>query len=288
VSADLGALIDEEARATFDRDGVVVLRGFYDVRSQIDPIRRDIWRIIGLVIERHGLTIEQPAYTPESFDAAMMPLVAHDRRFGGEVYDAVKQIPAFVRLLADERNAAVFSALRPGAMPAIAAGGYGIRIDFPNEERFRADWHQDYVGQFRSLDGLVFWSPLVEITQALGPVQFALRSHRDGLFPLHEKNAEQPEKTGVYGLRLAGRDALVSRYARAAPLTAPGDLVVIDYQTLHASGHNVGDRPRWSMQMRYFNFEDETGKKIGWKGSFAAGVPISQIHPELLVPTAAE
>jgi hypothetical protein len=37
------------------------------------------------------------------------------------------------------------------------------------------------------------------------------------------------------------------------------------------------------MQMRYFNFEDPTGIRIGWCGAFAAGVDVRQIHPELFL-----
>jgi len=52
---------------------------------------------------------------------------------------------------------------------------------------------------------------------------------------------------------------------------------------LHASGHNRSLRSRWSMQLRYFNFNDPTGRSYGWKGSYAAGVDFRQIHPELCV-----
>ena len=40
------------------------------------------------------------------------------------------------------------------------------------------------------------------------------------------------------------------------------------------------------MQFRYFNFEDPTGQRIGWSGSFAAGVAINQVHPDLHVEKA--
>jgi hypothetical protein len=43
--------------------------------------------------------------------------LAHDRRIGGEVYDAVKQIPAFVRLVADERHGRLVPQLRATDLP---------------------------------------------------------------------------------------------------------------------------------------------------------------------------
>jgi hypothetical protein len=59
-------------------------------------------------------------------------MIALNRSFGSEVYDAIKQIPAFIRLLADDTHEDLFRQLRPGSFPAIAAGGYGIRIDNPS------------------------------------------------------------------------------------------------------------------------------------------------------------
>lgn len=265
----------------FRQSGVIVIRGFYDVASDIVPIQRAIHRVIGQVMKRHGIPDERLPFSAARFDEGYQPLIALNRTYGGEVYDAVKQIPAFVRLLADSRHEALFRALRPDSIPGIAAGGYGIRIDNPSEDRFRAEWHQDYPSQLRSLDGLVFWSPLVRITDELGPVQFCRGSHAGGAIPVLTKSEGGSGQSGAYALRLKDEASLLERYVKVSPLTSPGDLIVVDFLTLHASGFNRSDRSRWSLQFRYFNFDDPTGLAHGWAGSFAAGVDFKQIHPEL-------
>ena len=55
----------------------------------------------------------------------------------------------------------------------------------------------------------------------------------------------------------------------------------MDFLVLHASGENVSERARWSMQFRYFNFDEPTGLRHGWKGAYAAGVDFRSVHPEL-------
>lgn len=268
---------------TFQRDGVLILPGFYDLQADIEPIQHDIHRLIGQVMKRHGMTDGREPFAPDRFDDGYQALIARDRSLGGEVYDAVKQIPAFFRLLGDPRHESLFKALRPKAIPGIAAGGHGIRIDNPNEERFRAAWHQEYPSQLRSMDGLVFWAPLLPITAELGPVQFCSGSHTAGALPVFTRDHENHDKTGAYAVRLKDEAQLLGRYERIAPLTSPGDLVVIDFLTLHASGLNNSQRSRWSLQFRYFNFDDPTGLAHGWKGSFAAGVDFRSVHPELCV-----
>lgn len=274
-------LLTQAQRDEFREQGLLIIRGFYDLARDILPIQRGIYDIIGLVIDKYRLPIVRADFCAQTFDSGFQALIAANRAYGAEVYDAVKQIPAFVRLVAHPLHEVLFRELRGVALPGVAAGGYGIRIDNPGEDRFRANWHQEYPAQLRSLDGLVYWSPLLAIDEALGPVQFCPGSHRDGLVPVHTTDPRNPEKTQAYSLVLADEQARMERYRKIAPLTAPGDLVVVDFLLLHASGHNRGERSRWSMQLRYFNFLEPTGRAHGWKGSYAAGVDFRSVHPEL-------
>ncbi len=277
------AVLSAEQVKAFHRDGVLVVPSFFDTRADIEPIQRGIHHIIGLLLAKYDLGIRQPPFAPETFDSGYQELIAHDRRIGGEVYDAVKQIPAFIRLVVHPANDAVLRQLRAGGEPGVAAGGYGIRIDNPSEERFRAVWHQDYPAQLRSPDGLVLWSPLLAVTEEMGPVQFCVGSHHDGPVPVLTRDPKNPDKTGAYALILLDEAERVARYPHIAPLTKPGDLVIIDFLAIHQSGWNRSKRSRWSVQLRYFNFNSPGGIQIGWCGSFAAGVELADVHPELVV-----
>jgi len=261
--------------------GILILKCIYFLERLFCLIQRTFYHIIGLVISKYSLPIVRPEFVSECFDAGFQQLIAINRAYGSEVYDAIKQIPAFIRLLGHPLHEQLFLELRSGAIPGVAAGGYGIRIDNPNEDRFRANWHQEYQAQLRSLDGLVFWSPLVPVTEEMGPVEFCLGSQVEGSIPVFTRDDNNPEKRGAYSLTLKDEESLLEKYQHVSPLTVPGDLVIIDFLTLHASGHNRSARSRWSMQFRYFNFAEPTGLSHGWKGSYAAGVDFRQVHPEL-------
>jgi ectoine hydroxylase-related dioxygenase (phytanoyl-CoA dioxygenase family) len=266
----------------FNENGVLIIPSFYEV-EKIERIQFCIYQIIGLVIDKYNLQITREPFSSSTFDSGYNQLIAVNRDYGADVYDAVKQIPAFIRLVADVRHEAILSQLRKTSLAGIAAGGYGIRVDNPFEEKYRATWHQEYPAQLRSPDGLVYWSPLVQILPELGPVQICLGSHKLGAIPVHTKDPNNPEKKGAYSLVLDKEEELIAKFPHVAPCTKPGDLVVLDFMTLHASGFNKSNVSRWSMQMRYFNFENPIGIKIGWKGSYASGQDFSEIHPELCV-----
>jgi hypothetical protein len=264
----------------FARDGYTIIRGFYDRAGTVEPVRQGARWIIEALCRKYG--INAPVATPEeALGPGYLALSRANRAWGGEVYDAVKQIPAFMQLVSDPRNSEVFAALRPGAVPGLAAGGYGIRIDSPGEDKYRAPWHQEFPAQLRSVDGIVYWSPLISMFPEIGPVELAIGSHREGVVPVW-KDDGGIGKSGAYALRLDREAERLARYPQESPVTEPGDLILMDFLTLHQSGANLSDRPRWSMQWRYFNFADPSGVKLSWKGSFAAGQDFADILPELL------
>ena len=265
----------------FRKDGFLVVRSFYDVELTLHPIQRAIHGLIGLIIERHDLSIRQAPFDPAHFDSGYQELIAVDRRYGGEVYDAVKQIPAFMRLVTDPRHETLLCQLRETDLAGLASVSYGMRIDNPFEERFRAPWHQEYTGQLRSLDGIGFWIPLQPVDRSMGAVELCAGSHTKGLFSVRQGDLKSPDKSGAYAQVLAKEDEIVSQYQQVAPETRPGDLLLLDFLVVHRSGVNSTGRARWSMQTRYFNFRDPTGMRIGWCGSYAAGKDVRQIHPEI-------
>ena len=83
-------------------------------------------------------------------------------------------------------------ALRGGCI-GIARNGFGIRIDDPQDVKYKTNWHQDYSGQLRSPGGVTLWSPLMDITPELGPVTFARGSHLDGVFPIRTTDKNYPD-----------------------------------------------------------------------------------------------
>ena len=273
-------MIDLKSIEQFDRDGYVILPDFYDLENEIKPIQEGIRVVIELMARKHGI-VGSFETAQEAMSQCYPKIIALNRAFGGEIYDAVKQIPEFVALVASRRNVNLFEALRPGSKAGVAAGGYGIRIDNPDEDHFRAYWHQEFPAQLRSYDGLVYWSPLLSVTQDMGPVQLARGSHANGLAPTYEDDGGIG-RSGAYALRLRDEKNLIQKYEIVAPLTKPGDLLVLDFFVMHQSGYNVSTSPRWSMQSRYFNFRDPLGVKISWKGSFAAGEKFADIVPELV------
>lgn len=269
-------------RAFFEREGYLILKGFHDLATEIEPIQRGIYDIIGLVAARHKISLERSVFSPEIFDAGYSALIAENRVYGGEIYDQVKQIPAFLRLISGQKSDDLFRELRATSQTGIGADSYGIRIDNPNEDKFRSHWHQEFMFQPQSIDGIVFWTPLLPILPEMGPVIVLPKSHKDGLC-VYSKGTAYADKVGAYQIGIHEEGKTVAKYDQLAPLTEPGDLLLMDFLTIHGSGENRSPRSRWSVQSRFFNYRDPIGQKIGWKASVTSGTNIEQVFPDHFV-----
>jgi ectoine hydroxylase-related dioxygenase (phytanoyl-CoA dioxygenase family) len=86
-----------------------------------------------------------------------------------------------------------------------------------------------------------------------------------------------------YSVFIDRESEILEQYPSHQPVPCMGDLLIMDYLTLHASGVNLTQRPRWSIQFRYFNYNHDRQITQGWHKSFAEGNSIRQAHPELIV-----
>jgi hypothetical protein len=108
----------------------------------------------------------------------------------------------------------------------------------------------------------------------MGPIQICLGSHKNGLLK-YKENLSKNEVTGNAYSLIFDEDANdLNKFNIVEPLAKVGDLVVMDYLTVHQSGFNRSNTSRWTMQMRYFNFQDSLGTTLGWRNSIKSGADI--------------
>jgi ectoine hydroxylase-related dioxygenase (phytanoyl-CoA dioxygenase family) len=268
----MAELLTAEQKKHWDDNGYLVLKGFYDLESEIAPIQDDVRRVMQLV--QGGSAHAAPR---GEFDEGLPEMARNCRGAASIVYDALKRLPSYVQLTVSPKHTAVARQLLCSSFVGFATRGYGIRLDHPGEDNFLTQLHQDYTSQLISPRGVVFWSPLRRVTKELGPVVLYPGSHKMGVQRI-EKRGE-----GSYGLQLPNDDELRSRFAAVTPEPDVGDAVVMDYLLLHESSPNRSTHTRWAMICRYFDFTDPTGISHGWKGGLAEGNSFEKIHPELTI-----
>jgi hypothetical protein len=276
-------------REDLERDGFLLLHEWLDIHTEIEPLQRELGSLIERAARACGARYAVPD-DPAAFDRGYLDLVASHPDVQPLVYDNAKNLIAFQRLIVSERLAGLFRALRGAELAGTAPGSNGVRIDRPSDDPRLAPWHQEFQYQFRSLDGVTFWIPLVPVTPEMGPVVLARGSHRGGVEPLVDATGrgEADMAVGAYGaLRIADEATIADRYELSAPVSNPGDVFAFDFLTLHASGANAGTRARWTVQIRYFNFGEPYGAQIRWMGGLKHGTTLRDANALLAEARAA-
>ncbi len=110
---------------------------------------------------------------------------------------------------------------------------------------YKVDPHQDWRSMQGSLNSVVIWVPLINVSRELGALEVIPGSHLDGLRTNHMDNG-----FGMVSLSETERFLSVE--------LEQGDILLFSSFIIHQSGENVTDRPRWSCHFRYNDLSEPT------------------------------
>lgn len=245
-------------KATFERDGYLVVRGLLDERS-LAPVRQVIARSVDRRVEQlHEQGLISQRYEGEPFARRWARIFAEYTRHPHAAphltvwgrHDMLD--PAIYHLYTDPRLTGIATAL---IGPAITANGdFWVRPKAPGDVTTTLAWHQDsfYYGGVVAdhLQVLSVWIPLVDVDPHNGCLKLVPGSHRFGRMPAraNQNNHQEPvEPIGSYG-------QIIDEPMRV------GDVLFFHNHTLHASGENSSDQVRWSIDLRY----SPAGQAFDW------------------------
>ena len=52
----------------FKEEGVLAIKGFYDLDNYIVPIQSAIWKIIQILLDKYNIDVERKPFSPDTFD----------------------------------------------------------------------------------------------------------------------------------------------------------------------------------------------------------------------------
>jgi len=274
-------MFTEIDRARFRRDGFLVARSLLPET----PILRALLAIDRLICARAPeFTPSAPHLVREEIHAKLLALAVKDRRTLGVVYDAARKVVPFWELLGSAELTTAANELLESEDVGLAFRGAGIRLDLPGEHHWRSTWHQEYHAQISSPRGFVAWIPFVDVTHSMGPVEIARGSHHVGVLPVRAHDPLNRGRDYTKTFEIPDAAHIAAQHLVATVETRPGDVVFLDFLTLHQSGWNHSrDRVRISGQARFFDMAHSTAIEHGWVGGLHEGHDFTALHPELVI-----
>ena len=128
--------------------------------------------------------------------------------------------------------------------------------------------HQDWRSIQGSIDSVVVWIPLVDVTKDMGPLQIVPFSHKNGLKRTikdewFRKIKNPPSDDQFINVEMN-----------------KGDALFFSTFLIHKSGDICADKIRWSVQFRYNNLEDRTFIKNKYPNPYQIKINDKIINPK--------
>lgn len=272
--------LSEACARHYSEHGWILLKGLFDRARDLTPIHRVINRLIGLKLQHLGLG-KAPVEPEDTIQQAeFMRIAGRDRERAGEIYRACRHLLPLhvlsVRTELIELAAKLMGTRWINYIPYTA-----MRIDIPGEEKYLFPWHQDYPYTQGSVDGVIVWSSLFDVPLGGGHLRLIPGSHRRGVQKVRLVDPDNRNRNGARTIAIDGAERLDAEPFVECPVEA-GDALVFHTLLLHRSTASNAKEARWTMQLRYANFDNADAVLRGWPGGMIEGAGFEANHPEYI------
>lgn len=264
----------------YQQQGWVLLKGFYDLTSDLLPIHIDVNQLIAAKVTELALDLPIEVMGPINHDA-FLAICDRERSKAGEIYRATRHLSSTHKLLVKENNLKLAQLLM-GTCHVNVLPYVPLRIDVKGEEKYLFDWHQDFPYTQGSEDGIVIWAPLFDVLNNEGGIKFIPGSHKNGIEPVIIADKQNSNENGAHTVRLPAAERFDAQQAFTLDVRA-GDVLVFSTLLLHKSLPLQKQQIRWTTQLRYANFMHPAAVQKGWPGGMIEGCWFEDIYPEYVV-----
>lgn len=260
--------------------GWILVKNFFDYNKEILPIHKDINNLINQKRKNIGLK-GLPAIDGEINNELFLDLCKENRSAAGQVYRACRHLPSTMSLMAGEKCAA-FSKLLMQTEFLNLIPFVPVRPDIKGEEKYLLNWHQDYPYIQGSMNSVVIWTPLFNQKLNEGGVLIVPGSHKGGIRKVKVIDPQNKNnKNGGSSIEIAD----LSEFDNAETLSTAVDVtdaLIFDTKLVHKSLPLVNEKIRWSVQMRFADFNNEDAINRGWPNGMIENNWFEFDHPEYI------
>jgi phytanoyl-CoA hydroxylase len=232
-------------RETFQERGFVRLNGFFS-KEEVESVRAEAKRVFMKQMSSQGL-INSSDSRERAFEASMARYFSQDSVGFINCGKTCQHLISLHRLSLRETIVSQLAALGVET-PSICTRPvlyFNSRLLAKSELYYKSPPHQDWRSMQGSLNAIVVWVPLADVSRELGALEIIPGSHLWGL----QESREDAWYRHIEGLR---DDQYESIEMEA------GDVLFFSAFLIHRSGNNVTDSIRWSCHFRYNDLEEPT------------------------------
>ena len=170
-----------------------------------------------------------------------------------EMYDSAQSSVVVSKLISSNKILNIASSLLNCQKTNLSHYQNMVRMDTPYNKKNKSAWHQEV--QFFYNPGIVFWAPLIKMTNKLGYLNLLEKSHIGGEIDYKIRNPSSYTTSRLSTCEIPKKilHFYIKKFKKISAKVSLNDAVFFDSNLLHSSGDNTSIFTRFSCQTRFFN-----------------------------------
>lgn len=271
----------EKIKLDLNNKGYAIIKNYFKIK-EINLIKKDFFILSKRLFDYHIKDkLVNFKIKKDGFDSYINYCLKKKYNFNSRFYEVVKKLPSFQNLIFSKKNFSLLNKIDKNAKWGMLNKAFGFRFDYPRDNKFITQLHQDYTSNLGSSSGFVFISSLSKISKNDGAIKVYPGTHKLGLQKIKVLKSIEFRKTR--NQLLADEKEIKKKFKFNYVLMKPGDLLILDFLTLHESSQNKSKRTRITFISRYIDFFSGTGTEIFYSDGEQANIYFNKIHKNLIV-----
>ena len=230
----------EELKECFHDFGGVVVKKLIDKKT-IEEFKASFIKLMSNVYEK----ILNDRVPTRDQDELYLNLRKRAPEHASSLMGLGRDFPEYYRLVGALANDPILFSILDSRHIQVVHDVCLFRIDSPDYPEAGFDWHQDYPYNMMSRNAVTVWSPILDVTSAMGPMEIVPKSHNQ-LFPVTiKKNTSKKKFVSQRQMALSNPEVLSADFESDSiclPEMIAGDAFLFHSHLVHRSNKNNSDK----------------------------------------------
>lgn len=231
----------ENIKKKLKSNGYVLVKNFFIKDREFKNFKNFLQQLIKFTLKKKNI---------KNFDEILSLRFKKDEKISAFLNDNINLSHYLSSLLVSKKLILFLSKILEVKEKSIILNNSRFRIQIPgNDNIANLPWHQDIAyNKIKSAKSIVAWISIGNIEMDMGPIIFKKKSHKFGV----QKITKFKKDNGNYVHSVNINNTNLKKLDNVRHNTLSGDLILIDMNTVHASGENkTKDKVKYSAQARY-------------------------------------
>ena len=224
-------------------DGYVIVKGFFLEIEEFKNFKNFLSRFI-----KFGLNNKKNIFM--NIDKSLSLAFKKNVKISSFFNDNINLTPYLSALFTSKKLTSFLSKILNVTRDEVIWNNQRFRTQIPgNDEIANLPWHQDAAyNKIKDTKSIVAWISVGNISEDMGPIILKKSSHKFGI----QKQIRFKKSNGLPSIKVNCNNKNLKNLEDVSLETLSGDLILIDMNTVHASGKNTTkDKVKYSAQARY-------------------------------------